>query len=167
MRRKRVELEAAIVLAAQNYIVELESTDLDHGAETRELEARFDLRDAVKALNAYLPLEPAARGAWVEGSPETSVQAALTAPRGQLGKRVLAHIRVAHYHGGVGSTDDALEAALHRSHQSVSSARNGLCMGGWLMDSGQRRKTRTGRDAVVWTLTPSALTKIEQDKETA
>lgn len=162
MRRKRVELEAAVTLAAQNFIAS--RTPLQ---PTGSFDTYCALASAIEELNAYLPLEPAARGAWVEGSPETSAQAALTAPRGQLGKRVLAHIRVAHYHGGIGSTDDALEAALHRSHQSVSSARNGLCAGGWLMDSGQRRKTRTGRDAVVWTLTPAALTKIEQDKENA
>lgn len=53
---------------------------------------------------------------------------------------------------GEGWTDDDLERALLRSHQSVSAARNTLVRKGYITDSGQRRKTRSGNPAIVWRL---------------
>lgn len=49
-----------------------------------------------------------------------------------------------------GWTDDELERATSRTHQSVSAARNTLMRKGYIIDSGQRRKTRSGNDAIVW-----------------
>jgi hypothetical protein len=50
-----------------------------------------------------------------------------------------------------GMTDDEMEFFLARPHQTVSSLRNGLMNDGWVVDSGLRRQTRYGNDAIVWT----------------
>lgn len=52
-----------------------------------------------------------------------------------------------------GSTDDELEVALRRSHQSVSASRNTLARKGLIRDSGLRRKNRYNNDAIVWVAT--------------
>lgn len=49
-----------------------------------------------------------------------------------------------------GFTCDELETELSRSHQSVSSAIRGGVIQGLIVDSGSRRKTRSGRQAIVW-----------------
>lgn len=53
-----------------------------------------------------------------------------------------------------GATDDEIEVHLGLSHQSASASRNTLMNDGWLADSGVRRKTRYGNDAIVWKATP-------------
>lgn len=54
--------------------------------------------------------------------------------------------------GRIGATDDEIERAMHRSHQSVSARRRGLVLKGEVVDTGIRRRTRTGRLAAVWVL---------------
>ena len=53
--------------------------------------------------------------------------------------------------GPRGITCDEVEVALDRTHQSMSPRVNELRDTGWFVDSGVRRKTRSGRAAVVWT----------------
>ena len=53
-----------------------------------------------------------------------------------------------------GMTDDELEAATGRSHQSVSATRNTLMNDGLIEDSGLRRRTQWGNDAIVWKVAP-------------
>jgi hypothetical protein len=57
------------------------------------------------------------------------------------------------YAGGRGATDDDIEQATTRSHQSVSAARNTLVKKGYLVDSGERRPNRWGNMAIRWTWT--------------
>jgi hypothetical protein len=52
-----------------------------------------------------------------------------------------------------GLTDDELETRMGRTHQSVSATRNTLMRKGKVADSGLRRKTRSGNDAIVWVAT--------------
>lgn len=52
-----------------------------------------------------------------------------------------------------GSTDDEIEQALDRSHQSVSGSRNTLAADKLIVDSGERRETRYGFQAIVWKVT--------------
>ena len=52
--------------------------------------------------------------------------------------------------GILGATDDEVETALGLAHQTASARRNGLVADGWLLDSGRRRPTRSGADAIVW-----------------
>lgn len=55
-----------------------------------------------------------------------------------------------------GRTTDEVEEELNRTHQSISARVNALKDAGWIIDSGQRRKTRSGREAIVWTPTQAA-----------
>lgn len=49
-----------------------------------------------------------------------------------------------------GCTCDEVETLLQFSHQTASARIRDLSKGGFLVDSGLRRKTRTGRSATVW-----------------
>lgn len=86
-------------------------------------------------------------------APQTSHDAADTAKLrvGTLRYDVHRSIRFA---GIEGRTDDELEEILVKSHQSVSAARNTLANDGLIVDSGVRRPTRTGNDAIVWIIAP-------------
>lgn len=46
--------------------------------------------------------------------------------------------------------DHELEAALRMAHQTVSARRRGLVLRGLVEDSGIRRKTASGRNAIAW-----------------
>lgn len=50
----------------------------------------------------------------------------------------------------VGATCDEVESCLRMSHQTASARIRDLRGLGRLVDSGSRRKTRTGRSAIVW-----------------
>jgi len=56
-----------------------------------------------------------------------------------------------------GLTVDQLEVALNGRHQTISARVNQLRDGGWVIDSGIRRKTRSNRNAIVWRPTAQAL----------
>lgn len=64
-----------------------------------------------------------------------------------LRARVLRTIR---NHGNLGATDDQLEWLLHLPHQTISARRRELVIAGLVVDTGKRRKTRSGRKATVW-----------------
>lgn len=50
-----------------------------------------------------------------------------------------------------GLTCDEIETQLNMSHQTVSARIRGLVRkGGYIVDSGKVRKTRAGRNAIVW-----------------
>lgn len=78
---------------------------------------------------------------------DTSIAAAQSIAEGaeQLRARVLVEIRE---RGG--STCDEVEVALDLRHQTASARINELMEEGRVRDSGQRRKTRSGRQAIVW-----------------
>lgn len=59
-----------------------------------------------------------------------------------------------------GLTTDQLEVVLNRPHQTVSARVYDLARKGWIVDSGLKRKTRSGRQAIVWRPTMLALEKI-------
>jgi len=61
--------------------------------------------------------------------------------------RVLAEIQI---RGSTGATCDELEQAFGMSHQTVSARLRELNLSGHVLDSEQRRKTRSGRNAIVW-----------------
>lgn len=86
-------------------------------------------------------------------APQTSHDAAANAKLKVGSLRYDVHRSIG-FAGIEGRTDDELEEILVRSHQSVSAARNTLVNDGLLVDSGIRRKTRTGNDAIVWIITP-------------
>lgn len=81
---------------------------------------------------------------------DTSVAAAQSIAGGaeQLRARVLAEIAT---RGG--ATCDEVEVALDLRHQTASARVNELAEEGKIADSGARRKTRSGREAIVWVVT--------------
>jgi hypothetical protein len=52
--------------------------------------------------------------------------------------------------GSDGTTCDAAEIALELSHQTTSARFRELALATRIIDLGERRKTRSGRNAVVW-----------------
>ena len=52
-----------------------------------------------------------------------------------------------------GATDEELQTALHMAGNTERPRRVELMDGGHVVDSQQRRKTKSGRDAVVWIAT--------------
>jgi hypothetical protein len=54
--------------------------------------------------------------------------------------------------GDSGATDDEIEQLTGMAHQTASARRRTLVLKGLVKDSGQRRKTRSGRSAAVWVL---------------
>jgi hypothetical protein len=61
-----------------------------------------------------------------------------------------------------GMTCDEVEHQLNRTHQSISARVNQLRDTGWIVDSGTRRNTRSGRKAIVWTPTVAALDLVDR-----
>lgn len=70
-----------------------------------------------------------------------------------LRDRVFREIKDAHV---VGATDDELEKVLDMRHQTCSARRRELVLLGYIVDSGRRRRTRSGRSAIVWIVRPDA-----------
>ena len=81
--------------------------------------------------------------------PDTSVEAAhRIEPRsGTQRQYVLAELSTS-YPGGM--TDEELQGELEMNPASQRPRRGELVEQGWIEDSGQRRKTASGMDAIVW-----------------
>jgi len=116
------------------------------------------LREAVLELE-QLGLKPADQGRTALHAPETSheANASLAPIRSELARQVFHEVRYAYAVAGTGLTVDQVEVMLKRSHQSVSARMNELRDNGWVVDSGARRATRSGRKAIVWVPTTMAL----------
>lgn len=157
-RRQRVEAEQAVIRTARAW----RSTRSGIGNLDERYRANCDLADALQALDALEAGEITdTSGPHVYGSPETSAAAAsLSGPlAGTLRRAIIDEIRCTP-DALKGLTEDELEVRLKRSHSSVSSAVNHLAtVINWLQDSGYRRVTRGGRDAIIWGLTPDTRTR--------
>jgi hypothetical protein len=70
-----------------------------------------------------------------------------------LGRIEAEVFRVISEAGSRGATSDEVEVALEMRHQTVSSRIWALGRRGVVRDSGQRRKTRSGRNAACWVST--------------
>lgn len=86
-------------------------------------------------------------------APDTSKAVERKIREGTLQWRLLELFRALPNHG---LTDDEIERNTHLTHQSVSAARNTLMRKGYIADSGQRRPTRSGNEAIVWKVVPDA-----------
>ena len=69
------------------------------------------------------------------------------------------------YDADRGLTDDEIELLTGKAHQSVSATRYALMKKGYLEDSGLRRKTRYGNEAIVWNVTYWAQGRVDQGLE--
>jgi hypothetical protein len=68
--------------------------------------------------------------------------------------------------GSEGRTDQELEDELDIQRPSAGNRRGELMTGGWVRDSGRRRPTRSGKDAVVWVLTDAGAARLTNRRET-
>jgi hypothetical protein len=73
---------------------------------------------------------------------------------GTARRKVLDAIMVASFQG---MTDEEIQDVLHMNPSTQRPRRVELVEGGWVEDSGERRPTRSGMDAVVWRGTDKAL----------
>jgi hypothetical protein len=138
--------EVAVIDAAHAYVVDPQGP----GTYRR-------LLTAVEGHDA-LGLDTTSQPAFSNNSTDTSAEAgaSMFTHVGKLARQCFDEIASVYRNDGVGMTVDALEQVLNRSHQSVSARVNELRNKGWLTDSGVRRKTRSGRPAIVWSPTEQA-----------
>lgn len=81
--------------------------------------------------------------------PDTSHKAAQKAlPNSGTKKKIIYDLIVAS--GMFGVCDHEIEETLGWTHQTSSSSRNALMNDGWVIDSGHRRATKQGNDAIAW-----------------
>lgn len=86
---------------------------------------------------------------YVPGSDTSAAAAESIEPLlGRLAADVRAHVRA---QGARGATCDEIEEGLGLRHQTASARVRELAQAGLLKDSGERRATRSGRKAAVWT----------------
>lgn len=126
--------------------------------------ARCRRYEAVEKTPAEAAREKASTNKTVTGAdhPDTSHEAAaLTLPNSGTQKRSVYDLIAASKTRGM--TDDELESALNKSHQSVSARRNDLAGEKLIYDSGKRRRTKTGHPATVWLVAPLDGSPIQQE----
>lgn len=101
-----------------------------------------DFARDMASKKAGAPLDPP----YVAESETSAEAAASVAPvTGDLRNMVLNHIR-----RSGGATCDECEVALELAHQTCSARVTELRKLGLIVDSGQKRKTRSNRNAAVW-----------------
>ena len=86
---------------------------------------------------------------WRRDAKDTSKKAGQDA-LGRAGSQRRAIYNEVFLAGSQGLTVDELRQRLNMPPTSVSARVTGLQQDGWLVDSGQRRPTRYGSDAIVW-----------------
>lgn len=119
----------------------------------------FDLLH-VEPPAPVLPDPQAPTAAVASDASDTSKAAALRAlPRsGTQRWRVLRFIAE---RGVEGATDEEIQAELRLGHNSQTPRRRELVLGGWIIDSGRRRRTlSTNSEATVWVLTTMAKLEL-------
>lgn len=147
-RSKRQRAEQAVIDAAYALV--------DAPFYANHANREKDLRVAVEA-HRELGLAPlSTRGATSNNSTDTSAQAAASLGNvGALAMRCFDEIVLA---GGL--TCYQVTQILGAEHQTISARINDLMSKGWIVDSGQRRKTGSGRPAIVWKPTHNALQRL-------
>lgn len=122
------------------------------------LDATLNLEGALRSLDGLglaAPVKPRSSGV----GNVTSEMAAAYMNGKRAGTQRAWILRRLQY--GTGWTTDQLVEASQRPHQSISARVNELRDAGWLVDSGDTRKTRSGMDAIVWVLTDAARHAIQ------
>lgn len=90
------------------------------------------------------PLEPRLPPSVPVWTSEAAAES-MVLPASGLRKKILDLIR-----DGGGFTCDEVERIFRIRHQSASARIRELVQDGWIEDSGESRKTRSGRKAIVW-----------------
>jgi predicted transcriptional regulator len=97
-------------------------------------------------MEQQLSLYPNAPG---YSNPTTSKDAAksMEPKASALRIRILSELQV---RASFGATCDELEQAMSLSHQTASARLREMVLAGSIVDSEQKRRTRSGRGAIVW-----------------
>jgi hypothetical protein len=160
MRRKRTELEQAVIRAAREW------RHVDRTLDLGDLVAKAQaVIDAVDALDAHNVAQITAAGVPYAAGSDTSYASAQLSKvtQGSARMEIVGQLARVSPLAGIGYTDEQLERRLGKSHQTVSSARNWLVQAGWVRDSGERRiNAGSKRPAAVWTLTEAAWRELRQ-----
>jgi hypothetical protein len=145
-RSTRRAAEMAIIDAAVALTANADSSDIGGGTAADDL---------IRAVDEYEALGLHAPDRHVTGNnnPDTSHEAGarLRDITGDC-RKVFDEIVV-----GGGLSCDQVEQKLNRTHQTISARVNQLRDWGWIVDSGHRRPTRSGRSAIVWRPTIQAI----------
>lgn len=161
--------------------VEPITRDRSHRSAQRPMLADYGVSDGPVALSLFDQLveEPPAPSppavaepplldahqpttALASGASDTSKAAALKAlpNSGTQRHRVLTLIAQM---GDEGATDEEMQGTLRLGHNSQTPRRRELVLGGWICDSGRRRRTAsTDSEATVWVLTEWARRQLVQ-----
>jgi hypothetical protein len=147
-----------MTIASRRRILELEIVDA-----ARIIARRHDADPGIRRLQElighldHLELEAADRALHPAKGPDTSRQAAESLSNvGQLAWQVFEEI----VKEKDGLTCDEIELLMNGKHQTISARVNELRDKGWIKDSGRKRKTRSGRQAIVWIPTQTARKHI-------
>lgn len=123
---------------------------LDHARITVRNAEEWGKRSATVQGELFTSTPPA--GLIPTGRADTSLGAA--AFQAKSGKATSDRGRILHALARSASTTDSLEARLSMSHQTCSARVHGLNKDGLIADSTRRQRTRAGRQAIVWEVTP-------------
>ncbi len=129
----------------------------EHGAISREpLEVAIEQLDlCAQAFEESLTLN----GPVASGERDTSRLAALTIlPKAASLRRQVLELIVAA--GDRGVTCPEAEMGLGGVHQTISARINDLLVGGWVRDSGVRRRLEGRRPAIAWVLTEAGRGRL-------
>lgn len=152
-----------MTLRSDRRILELQIIDA-----ARLLARRNDADEHIQRLQAligkldHLELEAASKALHPAKGPITSQQAAESMTNiGPLAYKVLINIATTEH----GLTCDEIEKMMDGKHQTISARVNELRDKGWIKDSGQRRPTRSGRNAIVWIPSYEASNQMRRPAE--
>lgn len=154
-RSKRRAAELAVIEAANHlYDVGPRGGAVDMISAVK---ATMELCNRVEELRD-LGLADPGRARANKGAPVTAQQAAIWM-NGEKAKSVCSRIvRILHYHGAL--TAEEAQHILKGKHQTISARINELRDTGWIVDAGRTRKTTSGREAIVWSLSTAARQAI-------
>lgn len=157
-------------------VVDCSSCGWEGGTTQLLNRVRLEAGGVIKFPDGRPLSDPAAptMGKFTKAGPDTSRLAALAVyPKTPTQRRRILEIMLKEEHhpiphpdGGTmvvtGWTDDEAEQRLGMLHTSYTARRGELVTGGWVYDSGRRRKTRSGNEAVVWKLTAVGKARITE-----
>lgn len=84
----------------------------------------------------------------------TSLEALKSIDRMSIMEKVLCELKI------LQSTDDELEQRMGLRHQTLSSCRRQCVIREWVVPTGKKRPTRSGRNANVWELTEEGKAQV-------
>jgi len=85
----------------------------------------------------------------------TSIEALKSIDRMSIMEKVLCELKI------LQSTDDEMELRMGLRHQTLSSCRRQCVKKEWVVATGKKRPTRSGRNANVWELTDEGKAKVK------